>query len=321
VTNTQNEPSVAHPPAWRSLPRDTAAIWRLLRRSRTPLLSYLALLFAVAGMGFSAILVKRANLPGPVFGFYRMMIAISLSSVLFRAQARRSAPLSQRHVRLSVLAGLLLATDIWFWNNAVLITSAANATLFANTSVVWVALGTMVLFKERLRPAFWIGLVLALCGILVILGQDLLVHPTLGRGDLMALVAGLFYGAFFLAASRARMGLNAFDAWWISSFASAMALLAICLALKQPFLGYSLGSYVCVFLAAVLTQLGGYLAVNYALGHLPAPVVSLTLLGQPVVTAILAVPLLGQPIARAQLLGGAAVLAGIIIVHRAGQRS
>ena len=71
--------------------------------------------------------------------------------------------------------------------------------------------------------------------------------------------------------------------------------------------------------AALISQVGGYLSINYALGHLPASVVSTTLLTQPVLTAILAVPLLGEGIGWGQVAGGAIVLAGIWLVHR--QRS
>jgi drug/metabolite transporter (DMT)-like permease len=300
--------------------RNAVVNWRLLLRTNTLLLPYLALIFAVMVMGSSAIFVKWANVPGPVFGFYRMAIAITLCSLLFKWQAQRSSPWSRRHLWLAAFGGLFLAIDLWLWNDAVLTTSAANANLFGNTSVIWVALGAMVLFNERLRPAFWGGLLLALVGIVVILGQDSLAHPTLGLGDVMALLAGVFYAIFFLATARARDQLNAFVAWWLSSLASAVALLAIALALQQPFVGYSMQAYACILAVAVLTQVGGYLSVNYALGHLPASLVSLTLLGQPVITALLGVPLLGQAIDLAQIIGGVSVLAGIVIVHLTSQK-
>jgi drug/metabolite transporter (DMT)-like permease len=280
----------------------------------------LALIFAVTVMGSTAIFVKWANVPGPVFGFYRMVIAITLCSTFLRWEAKRSCPWSRRHLWLALFGGLFLAIDLWLWNDAVLATSAANAILFGNTSVIWVALGAMVLFKERFRRAFWGGILLALIGIVIILGQDFLAHPTLGFGDTMAILAGLFYGIFFLATARARDKLNAFVAWWLSSLASALALLAIILALRQPFFGYSLQAYACIFAVSVLTQVGGYLCVNYALGHLPASLVSVTLLGQPVITAILGVPLLGQAISLAQIIGGVSVLVGIFIVHRTSKR-
>ncbi len=168
-------------------------------------LPYLALLFGITGLGFSAIFVKWANAPGAVSGFYRMSIAAAVMVIPFGLGARKAAPLSRPHVWLAVAGGLFFAADLAAWNTGVLITNAANATLMGNTSPFWVSLGALFLFKEKLRPAFWAGLALAMLGAFVILGGDYLIHPTLGWGDTLALIAGFFYGAFFFGgATRPR---------------------------------------------------------------------------------------------------------------------
>jgi drug/metabolite transporter (DMT)-like permease len=284
------------------------------------LLPYLALSFAVVALGSTAIFVRLGDAPGSIFAFYRMAIALSITFIPFGLQVKRAAPFSPQHLWIATLGGLFLALDLWIWNDAVHLTSASNATLFGNTSVIWVAIGSMVLFKERLRSAFWLGLLLALFGILVIMGQDFLIHPTLGIGDSMTILAGLFYGLFFLCTARAREKLDPFVAWWISSLSSAVALLAISLAFQLPLYGYSLQTGLCILGAALLTQVAGYLAVNYAIGRLPVSTVSPTLLAQPVVTALLAVPLLGQPITIWQITGGALILGGIFIILQTSQR-
>ncbi len=285
------------------------------------LLPYLALVFSVAAMATSAIFVKWANAPGSLFGMYRMVLAVAVTAIPMSLQARRSTGFSRRHLWYALLGGLFLALDLWVWNNGALITSAANAMVFGNTSVFWVAIGGVVLFHERLRPVFWGGLVLALVGVLVILGNDFFAHPTLGVGDLMTLLGGFFYGAFFIATARAREKLSAFVAWWISSLASAVVLLAVSLAMQIPMTGYPLQTYLCIIGAGLLTQVGGYLALSYALGHIPASVVSPTLLAQPVFTAIMGIFLLGQPITVEQILGGALILGGILVVHQTNQKT
>jgi len=68
-----------------------------------------------------------------------------------------------------------------------------------------------------------------------------------------------------------------------------------------------------------VTQVFGYLSVSYALGHFPASVVAPTLLAQPLITALLAVPLLGESLSLGKILGGTAVLAGVLLVHRSQQ--
>lgn len=104
--------------------------------------------------------------------------------------------------------------------------------------------------------------------------------------------------------------------WWISAITSAVALLIFSMALGQPLTGYPASAYWSLIALALVTQVGGYLCINYALGHLPASIVSPTLLGQPVLTALLAVPLLGEPVTLVQMGGGVLVLGGIWLIHR-----
>ena len=88
----------------------------------------------------------------------------------------------------------------------------------------------------------------------------------------------------------------------------------------MPVTGYPLQSYLAFLGSALVSQIGGYLAVGYALGHLPASLVAPTMLGQPVVTALLAIPLLDESLSSNQVLGGVAVLAGIYIIHSSREK-
>jgi drug/metabolite transporter (DMT)-like permease len=289
---------------------------------------YLALILGLASIGLSAIFVKWANAPGAVSGFYRMAIATIVMTIPFAISLRREItnyelripnsklPLTTYHVLLAIIAGLFFAGDLATWNTAVLIGNAANATLFGNTAPVWVSFGALILFKEKLRPAFWAGLLFAMLGAGVILGGDFLQHPQIGIGDLLGLLAGFFYGMFFLATERARDQLSSLVSWWISAAVCALALLALSIAFKQPLTGYPIETWINLVILAIVVQVIGWLLLNYALGHLPASIVAPTLLMQPVLTAIFGVPLLGQPLGIAQVIGGALVLVGIFFVHQ-----
>jgi hypothetical protein len=75
-------------------------------------------------------------------------------------------------------------------------------------------------------------------------------------------------------------------------------------------------TYWSILVVALATRVGGYLAVNYALGYLCASIVSPALSGQPVIATILGVPSLGQPITALQNIGGIIILGGILVIHR-----
>jgi drug/metabolite transporter (DMT)-like permease len=279
-------------------------------------LPHLGLVFGILALGMSAIFVKWANAPGAVSGFYRMCFAAVILALPFGEQIRRRGRPSTRHLLFAVLGGVFFALDLAAWNTALLVTSAASATFLGCTSPLWVGVGTLVLFRRKLRREFWGGTLLAMMGATIIVGRDFQVHSSLGMGDLLGLIAGVFYGLFFLAAERAREELSSLAALWISIASSTAVLGVMSLALGQAFTGYPLRTWVNLGALALVVQVAGWFAINYALGHLPASLVSSTLLAQPVLTAILAVPFLGQPLGASQIAGGGIALAGILIVHR-----
>lgn len=283
---------------------------------KTDWVAYLALGISVLGLGMSAILVRWANVDGPVNGFYRMFFAVLLTAPLFLRERLTQPPLSRAGWGWALLAGLFFAADLSTWNTSVMLTSAANATFLGNTSSIWVGLFAWLILRERLGATFWPGLGAALAGVVLMLGEDFLAAPEMGLGGVLALIAGFFYGCFFVVTQRARGHLSAFSSWWISALGSMVGLLAVSLALGQRLLGHSLETYGILLAMALIAQVLGYMLVNFALGRLPASVVAPTLLAQPVVTAIYGVFLLNESLSLAQIIGGALVLVGIGLVNR-----
>jgi drug/metabolite transporter (DMT)-like permease len=255
-------------------------------------------------------------------GFYRLGIATLILTPFYVRHTRRVrraprvAPLALGIVILPVLAGLGSGLDHFVWNSSLKYTSAANATLLGNTAPLWVALAAWLLFRERTKGLFWLGLALTLGGAVAVLSSDFLRHPMIGWGDLLALSAGIFYAIFFLFSQRSRQHFDTLSHVWICSLSSTLTLLMLSLVTGSALTGYSLFTYLMFLAAALLPQMIGYLAMGYALGHLPASIVSPTLLGQPVLTALLAIPLLGETLQPVQWIGGLVVITGIYLVHR-----
>ena len=155
-------------------------------------------------LGFSAIFVSLANAPGTVVAFYRMAIATLILALPFGLQLRKHMPLPRKGLALAVLAGVFFGADLAAWSSGVVLSGATLPTLFANTNPLWVGLGAWLIFKEELKTGFWFGLILALLGALLILGSDLSSRMSLDPGMLLGLLAGLFYGAYFLVAQASQ---------------------------------------------------------------------------------------------------------------------
>jgi drug/metabolite transporter (DMT)-like permease len=280
---------------------------------------YLALLLGVACIGMSAIFTKWASVPGAANGFWRMSLAGVLMLPLFLRDARRQPLRSGRGVWLAVLAGLFFAADIFAWGTGLQLSNVATTTFLANTAPVWVGLGALLIFRQRLRQGFWLGLLVALTGAAVLLGRDLLAGANAGLGSTLGLIAGFFYGGYVLITQKVRERLSILASFWIATMASAAALLLCALFLGQPLLGYPAASYVNLLLVALISQVGGYVLVNYSLGHLPASIVAPTLMIQPAFTALIGVPLLGERLTLIQIGGFALVSLGVWVVNKHGR--
>lgn len=285
------------------------------------LTAYLALGVGILSLSFSAMFVRWADAPGPVTAFYRLFISIFLLFPFFLPRLKTNPSIRSRAILFPLLAGVFTALDLALWTSSLSFTTASNATLLGNTSPLWVALGTWLILKQKLSAGFWRGLVIALLGAALIMGTDFLLHPRFGLGDLMATFTGFFYGGYFLFTERSRISFDPVSHIWFVGVGASLSLFIINLILGYPFSGYDRNTWLVFLATALVSQLIGYMSLAYALGHLPASVVSPTMILQPVVTTILAVPLLGEIPTIWQGIGGAIALVGIYIVNTSHFRS
>jgi drug/metabolite transporter (DMT)-like permease len=288
---------------------------------RKSILPYLALAVGILALSFSAMFVRWADAPGPITGFYRIFFAALILMPFFTRRCAKQCTVNRTNVIFPILGGLFSALDLATWNSSLNYTTASNATLLGNTAPLWVALAALLMFHEKLRKGFWFGLGLALVGAVVVMGNDFFIHPKIGLGDLMATVAGIFYAGYYLVTQRGRQHLDPITYIWLVTVSASVGLFVINLALGNPLTGYSTQTWLVFLATALISQIIGYVAVSYALGHLPASVVAPTMIGQPVMTTILAIPLLNEIPQPIQLLGGMAVLAGIYLVHQSHGRN
>ena len=276
--------------------------------------AYLALVAGVVCIGCSAIFVKLAAVPGTASAFYRVFVAGNIL-VPWWLLTRFSYP-SRRDLVLILAGGIFFALDLVLWNSGLLLTSAATATLLANNAPIWVGLGVLVVFHEHLSLYYWAGLTIAMVGMALIVGGDAWRQLSFNRGDLLAIGASLFYAAYLLTTERVRSRVDTLTFMTLSVVSCIGSLFPMSLLLGVRLTGYSHQTWLALVGLGLVSQLGGWLAISYALGHLSAAPVSVGLLGQAVVTALLSMPLLGEYLNMNQVIGGVLVLAGIYLVNR-----
>ena len=280
--------------------------------------AYLALALGVFCIGTSAIFVKIASVPGTTSAFYRVFFAGLALFPLRLSQKKLSLP-SLKNLRLIGLGGLAFAGDLVLWNTSILLTSAAAATLLANNSPLWVGLGATLIFREKLPLKYWLGLVIALAGMTVIVGGNAVQELRFNLGDLLAIGASFLYAAYMLITQKARVQIDTLTLNLLTMLACIIILLPVILLFKHPLTGFSPQTWLALIGMGLVPQFIGWLAINYAMGHLPAARVSVTLLGQSVVTAFLGIFFLNELLSVADVIGGTMVLVGIYLVNQRTQ--
>ena len=280
------------------------------------LLPYLALVSGILALSLSALFVRWAQAPGTVTSFYRMLVAaIVLFPLLLRQNNNLKSNLKKWWL-FPVFGGLFTAIDHATWSTSISYTYVGNATLFNNLAPLWVSLIALVVWHEKLTRKFWLGLVFTLSGAVIVLAANLIFQPQFSRGDGLAIFSSLFYAGYFLITQRGRQYFDTLSYVWVVAVVSAVVLLGINLLSKQPLTGYPTSTYLAFLGAGLISQVIGYFSVGYALGHLPASIVSPTMITQPVITALMAIPLAGEILLPIQWLGGLIVLFGIYLINR-----
>lgn len=279
-----------------------------------------AFFLGTAGIACAAIFIRMAApAPAVTVAFYRMAFATSVLGAILLATGRSKSPGAARWPasasRMAMIAGVCFAFDMALWHTAVATTSVANATLLVNTTPLYVGLFAVVVQRQRLPVAFAVGAAIALGGCALLLGVA--IDATRLRGDLLALIAALFYSAYLLSMKRVRSTLPALPAVFLAGVAATAVLGACNLALAHPFRGFPASSWAAMLAAALVSHLGGVLGIVWALRYMPTTFASVALLAQPVGTAVLGWWLLDEPLSGLQSVGGGAALVGIAIASRA----
>ena len=100
---------------------------------------------------------------------------------------RRQTWPTQSNVIWAAVGGALLAANFALLNSALMLTTAAEATLIAGSAPLWVGVGSLLIFRQRLPARYWGGLAMALVGMTLVLGGNALWPPKFGLGESLAM--------------------------------------------------------------------------------------------------------------------------------------
>ncbi len=282
-----------------------------------PPVALAAAIVANVALAFGPWFVRMADVGPVAAGFWRLALAVPvLFALLPLAGGGRSLAGARGIGWILALAGLGFAADLGSWHAGIVRTTLANATLFGNSAtLIYPIYGFLIARSWPNRSQAW-ALVLAAVGAALLLGRSAQLSSAHLLGDVLCVLAGIFYTAYFILMARVRTRLAPLPALALSSLATAPPLLIFALLLGEPVWPHQWGPLLAL---AVVSQLIGQGLMIYALGHLPPLVIGIVLLIQPVVAGVVGWVVYGEALAGTDFVGVALVAAALVLV-RTGRR-
>lgn len=286
--------------------------------SRPPVTDMLLLLVAMLAIGTSGPLIAASAVGAMALAFWRSLLGsgLTLPFALLRHRGEMTS-LTREELRGTVLAGVLLGLHFAAWLPSLRFTSVASSAALVSLQPVWAALIARWQGAHVPRLA-WIGIVVALVGVLVLTGIDVSLDPRHLIGDLLALVGGMLSAAYVTAGEKVRRTVSTPTYTTVAYAVSALVLLPMCLLLGQELLGYDAAGWGTVLALTLGAQLLGHTLINRVVLTSGAMVTSLAILLEMPFSTIIAAIWLGQVPPPAVIPAVVLIFGGLVLVIRSG---
>jgi drug/metabolite transporter (DMT)-like permease len=283
---------------------------------RRTLLFGLYLLLGVLALSTSAIFVKLSSAPAPITAFYRMFFSFLLLLPFLLLVPNALADLRKvtgKQWAWGLLSGAFIAVHYLLWFESLLFTSVASSTVLVTLQPLFAFIGGYMIYGERLRKMAIGGGVLSIVGSIIIGWGDMQIGRDALFGDILALLGAAAITAYFLIAQNIRKNLSLVPYAIIVYSTSSLFLLAYCLIVQVPLTGYPSSDWMCFLGLAIIPTLMGQTIFNWLIKWLNTSTISMSILGEPVGTCILAYFILDEVITRQQAIGSCVIFIGIYL--------
>ncbi|MEO1581323.1 MAG: DMT family transporter [Pseudomonadota bacterium] len=283
----------------------------------------LRLLLGAALISFSPVYVALVSVPATTSAFYR--VAFGGAALVLWLLLRGGFRLPRPSVSLLLIAAAaMFAADLWFWHRSIIYIGPGLATLIANFQVFIMTVAGIVFFGQKPHLRQVIAIPTALGGLALIVGVDWsALAPDYRAGVIFGLLTAASYAGYLLlfrqaqaySVSKPSDGLPTRELALVS-LASAVMLGTMAgvegesLAIPTWSDGAWLVSY------AVFAHVLGWLFIASSLAHVPAALIGLSLLLQPLLSFIWDIALFDRPIVTREVFGASLALAGIWLGSR-----
>jgi len=278
---------------------------------------YSILTIGVISVSFAAVFIRLADASSLVIAAWRMCLAaLILAPFAVTLSGKELRSISGKNLAMMLLAGGFLALHFGLWITSLSFTSVATSVVLVTATPIFVAVASYLLFKERLTIKIILGITISIGGSVVIgYGNwSIGTSPLLGAG--LALAGALAMAGYLLTGRRLRRTTGLLSYAFVTYSTAAVLLLITTLVSGYSLSGYSGNTYRMFILLALIPQLLGHSSLNWSLKFMPATMITIAVLGEPVLATILGRFILNESPTLTEIIGGILILGGIFISFR-----
>jgi drug/metabolite transporter (DMT)-like permease len=281
---------------------------------RPPAADFVFLSIALVSVGASGPLIAATAAPALAIAFWRNVIGTGvLAPYAFWRHRREFRSLCRAEWLAALAAGLTLGAHFAAWTSSLSMTSVASATAFAAAQPIFAAMIARACGQLVPRRA-WIGILIAMVGVVALSSADLRVSGLAFSGDLVALLAGALAAVYMNFGAKVRQTVSLPPYAVICYGTAAMTLGIGALGAGQHLTGLSGNAWVKILILTATAQLLGHTLFNRVLKTTSVTVVSAVMLLEVPIAALIAAIWLGQLPSWTAIPGVLFTLAGLLVV-------
>ncbi len=284
---------------------------------------YVILAIGLFMVSWSSIFIRLASSPPLVTAFWRLLLSFLGMVILSKAfnQTSEFRDIPKSYYKFFALSGFFLALHFASWFISLSYISVAASVTIVDSAPLFVVIGGYLVLKEKINKFQGLGIIISIIGGIIIGLSDNSgsiiqnFDPVLGNS--LALVGAITVSGYLLIGRSVRQNIGNFAYMsWVYGFCSLfLFIFAIILNPQELFnsfiLNIKLENYLFFVLLAIGPSILGHTFYNFAIKDIKAAIVSIVMLGEPIITSLLAILILNEFPSTMVIFGGAVVLIGV----------
>ncbi|MFP4000436.1 MAG: DMT family transporter [Thermoplasmata archaeon] len=276
-------------------------------------LAHISLPFAITAASFAAIFIRFSDVHPIAVAFYRMLFSSLILLIFIPSYIDEIKNLTKTEWIIIITTGFFLSIHFAAWISSLNYTTVASSVILVSAHPLIVSWVGGWYLDEKAPPKIYFGIGIALLGVVVMAYSDYSFTDWGLFGDLLALIGMLGMAAYILRGRKLRQNMNLIPYAFLIYLTSTLFLALFSLGFSTAFQRYPRKEYLIFLALAIVPTMFGHTIYNWALKYVRARLVSISLLGEPIGSSILAFLVLKEVPPRLTLAGGAVTLFGIYL--------